>query len=497
MSTRFNPTSEQMKAVQAFSSGKNTKISAFAGSGKTSTLKLLARSNERRRGLYLAFNKGIASEAERSFPKSVMCRTTHAVALSHVGRARNYTNDQLFSTLRARKLNVIRPYARFRSGLCVLEPEMVAHLVIVCVRRFCQSGDQVIDLQHVKLPKSIAGMKSVVAPLSEMIAGYARDLWRDMIDPSTEMPIGHDGYLKVWSMDSPTLNADYVLLDEAQDTNGSVLHLLRNQRIQCVYVGDRHQQIYGWRGAVNAMEAFGDFKTSALTKSFRFGPEIALEANRVLGAIGEPNALVGNNDLSSSVSAHGETKAILCRTNMGVMGEIIEAQRLGREVCVVGGTRELAALIKDVSSLQRGRPASHPELFGFTNWGDLVDFAGTEPGKHLRTLVSIVERHGTHCLMKILAWCHDDEVQDCLTISTAHKAKGCEWDSVKIADDFASSISRSGEIGVDERRLFYVAITRAKRNLVINLDILTSFQKPMAAEVVCLKEYREGRFEKA
>lgn len=65
---------------------------------------------------------------------------------------------------------------------------------------------------------------------------------------------------------------------------------------------------------------------------------------------------------------------------------------------------------------------------------------------------------------------HLDE--DWLTLSTIHSAKGCEWEVVHIlhaADGMIPSDMAVGdEGGVDEeRRLFYVAMTRAKDNLYV------------------------------
>ena len=56
---------------------------------------------------------------------------------------------------------------------------------------------------------------------------------------------------------------------------------------------------------------------------------------------------------------------------------------------------------------------------------------------------------------------------DCVQIMTIHKAKGLEWDSVVIADfnDGMFPHKRSNNIQ-EELHILYVAITRAKRNLV-------------------------------
>jgi DNA helicase-2/ATP-dependent DNA helicase PcrA len=62
--------------------------------------------------------------------------------------------------------------------------------------------------------------------------------------------------------------------------------------------------------------------------------------------------------------------------------------------------------------------------------------------------------------------------EDYLTLSTIHSAKGCEWDVVYIihAADGAipSDMAVTNQDGIDEeRRLFYVAMTRAKDRLYV------------------------------
>jgi hypothetical protein len=88
-----------------------------------------------------------------------------------------------------------------------------------------------------------------------------------------------------------------------------------------IYVGDAHQQIYAWRGAVNAMQQM-PLHESRLTTSFRFGDAIADVANSLLGALNETVPLLGNPNVKSSVVNKPHTKmrdAILCRTNARAM----------------------------------------------------------------------------------------------------------------------------------------------------------------------------------
>jgi hypothetical protein len=66
--TAPRPTGEQQAVIDASQSGADLVIEAGAGTGKTSTLRLVAATQPRRRGVYVAYNKAIASDAKRSSP---------------------------------------------------------------------------------------------------------------------------------------------------------------------------------------------------------------------------------------------------------------------------------------------------------------------------------------------------------------------------------------------------------------------------------------------
>lgn len=82
----MTPTPEQQAIIDAYLKRQNLVIEAGAGTGKTSTLRLLASSAPDRRGIYVAYNRAIADDAKRSFPSNVTCATAHALAFRAVGR---------------------------------------------------------------------------------------------------------------------------------------------------------------------------------------------------------------------------------------------------------------------------------------------------------------------------------------------------------------------------------------------------------------------------
>src|SRR6516225_8095891 len=83
-STR-KPTAEQQAIIDAAISGGNLVIQAGAGTGKTSTLEMIARVLTKK-AIYIAYNKSIATEAATRFPDHVTCKTSHSLAFGAVGR---------------------------------------------------------------------------------------------------------------------------------------------------------------------------------------------------------------------------------------------------------------------------------------------------------------------------------------------------------------------------------------------------------------------------
>ncbi|HDZ4981279.1 TPA: UvrD-helicase domain-containing protein, partial [Campylobacter jejuni] len=67
---------------------------------------------------------------------------------------------------------------------------------------------------------------------------------------------------------------DFILLDEAQDTNSIMLDIVLNNNCSKILVGDTFQNIYGFNQTINAIETVqADYK-KILSKSFRSKQEI-------------------------------------------------------------------------------------------------------------------------------------------------------------------------------------------------------------------------------
>jgi hypothetical protein len=480
---KYKPTVEQVAALDGFGTGGSLRINAFAGSGKTSTLQMLAHSSDRR-GQYIAFNKSIVTDAKTKFPQTVNCSTTHGLAYRAIAGGFGGNNEKMTGRISAQKLADV---LELKKGWRVderhsLPPRSVAFLILDTIRSFGQSGDETILDRHVPRHGSLlTASDETIARVNQHARQGAEHVWSRMCNADDPLPLGHDGYLKLWALSRPLIAAEFILLDEAQDTNPVVLEVLKGQDAQLVYVGDQYQQIYEWRGAVNAMAAMETDHAVTLTKSFRFGPEIAAAASLVLQKLGEPKALTGNSSMKSFV-AQCRPNTILARTNANVMASLLVALDDGRKPHLVGGATELMAMLRGVQDLKAGNPSVVPDFFGFSDWREVVEFADSQEGAHLLTFVNLVEARGEKQLMWALNRTVDEADAD-LVLSTAHKAKGREWANVQLMDDFlpARPISKAATTAdqkkaddefAAELRLFYVAMTRAREIIDIPSTLL-------------------------
>lgn len=467
----MNPTDEQEDIAYAFGDQTGMVIEAAAGSGKTTTLRMLAEEDPLRKGLYLAYNRAIRNDARSSFPSSVDCMTSHGLAHGPVARAR-FSGRQLGGPRQpAREVAQIlgiREPLQIVDGVAPLAPQQLARLAMSMVTRFCYSDADEVLPSHLPVVPRFEGT-AVHAEVGRALLPYARKAWADLSTPTGRLRWEHDHYLKLFQLSRPTLPYDYLLVDEAQDLNPAVRALVEAQtHAQVVLVGDRCQQLYAWRGAVDAMSAFAGQRFQ-LTQSFRFGLWIAAEANKWLELLGADLRVRGLRSIRDELMWLERPAAVLCRTNGGALGEVITALNRGRKVALVGGGGALAAFARAAQDLKAGRGCDHPELLAFTTWAELQDYVDQDDAAaDLKVFVTLVDRHGPEELLRIAGVLVAEDQADTV-VSTAHKAKGREWESVSIADDFREPADDDdgmpGEVSKEDGMLAYVAVTRAKRHL--------------------------------
>ncbi len=462
----FPPTPEQQAAVDAFTAGGTLAITAGAGTGKTSTLRLVAQSRPGSRGLYVAFNKAVQLEAEASFPANVTSKTAHALAYRTHGaplRAR-MQGPRMSSASVAQALDIRSPVMLDSAdGRAVVQPAQQAALALSVVARYCRSADRRIGGQHFVPPEGTDGVD--LSELRRVVVAAADRAWADLSGPNGKLKPTHDHYLKQWALTDPKLAFDFILYDEAQDADPCIAGVLLGQDAQLVAVGDRAQALYQWRGNADILSTLPADHRVSLTQSWRFGPAVAAEANLWLAVLGDDLRITGAPGRNSRLAPIDTPGAVLCRSNAGAVRAVMEAHDAGRKPALVGGGVEILRLAEAARRLQDGQPSGHSELVAFDTWGAVVDYARNDPaGTDLAIAVKLIERFGADEVVTAIGSAIPEARAD-IVVSTVHKAKGREWDEVRIGADFNAPTERNGEaatVSPAEAMLGYVAVTRAR-----------------------------------
>lgn len=488
----FTPTEEQTAIKEAFPDHRFLTIQAKSGSGKTSTLYLLANSTEDRI-LYLAFNKSMAEEARRKMPPNVECRTLHSICyqfLDHRLRAKlsrpegQYVNVAGTGSEIAKKFKINNLIDK--RGKTLLTRAMIGLMIKQTVGKFEFSDDPFISRKH--FPSvHLADIKRKGINEHKLITEvvkYAKQLWRERIDPNTDTLMTHDTYVKLFELSGADLGYDIIFGDEFQDVNPAFLSILRNAKSakQVVVVGDEYQSIYQFRGSQNMMKETSTYGAELpLTACFRFGPKVANIANMILSDK-EPlrHPLVGKGfdtvvgSYKSDVVDYTKPYTIIFRKNLTLLMEAMDRIADGEEIIINVDTRDFISMVDSVNALRRGdiEKVKHETVLPYADWNEFVECAEADPDA--KRLLNIVVSGKANTIAHTLRT-HRNSPTAKVTLTTAHKSKGLEWDQVIVANDFPSNYDKkTGEwVGLEEaeRNLLYVAHTRCVKCLQWNTTV--------------------------
>lgn len=491
------PTEEQTAIIEAVSGGETLKVEALAGTGKTSTLVMIAERYPRRRGLYLAYNAALKKEAIGKFPAWVDCKTVHGLAYREFGRRFSkqlalrgdsqtmvtnldietfaFTVDKertLFTPFKmlAFAQDIVRRFT-FSDRDAITEKDVNAfiHYDILktcpCLALEPLPNKEDDLTQYLEAKSRNDGILEITSKLRDRLFVYASRLWREQQDPhNNHVPANHDTYLKLYQLSKPIIDDyDYILFDEAQDANPCILDILSYQYCQIIYVGDKYQQIYAFRGTINAMDRI-DAQTLYLTQSFRFGHAIAEEANVILQKLSSPSPIKGLSSLESRVADVPTPYTFIARNNATLIQECIDKMLEGFKCCLLADTKSTVNLMRAVFFLWKDQVqfVKDDRVSSFQSWDILMAFAKLEADNELLGAINFILRNKDRTLeaLSLLekAGQYSEQEAD-IVLSTAHKSKGREWNNVSLSEEDFSLKDKH------EMNLYYVAITRAKKIL--------------------------------
>ncbi len=502
---------DEQKAILA--TDTDIAVNAVAGSGKTSTMiEYAATRPAGSRILYLAFNKSVKLEAARKFKErglnNVSVETAHSLAYRYIMRGNKYSlSNQGYKTHQiAELLSLAGDGARHTEFI-------IANHISKFTTFFCNSDKaKVQDLNYLDTVKE-TNAKKFVHSFYRVIEEGTR-LFLAKMDKA-EIEITHDFYLKKFQLSAPVLPYDYILFDEGQDASAAMLDVFLKQPAVKVIVGDTHQQIYGWRYAINSLSKT-PFATLNLSASFRFPPDMATLAMGILSwkdKLGpyKPIPITGKGKTTKPL-----TKATIGRTNLGLLLNAINYitdNRKVKHIYFEGNIHSYTyadegASLYDVLSLYNGsRDRIRDKLIGSMNSMDeLEEYIESTEDAQLGMMMEIVNEYGNEIprILKSLKDLHtgdEDRSKAEMIFSTVHRAKGMEYDTVHLVNDFISEQKLDRTIKEaaaakqtldkdklnEEINLLYVAVTRTRHKLYIP-ESLVPADLPASAHIIKLRK---------
>lgn len=479
----FVPSPQQARFLDALDhESGHILLEARAGSGKSTTCREGAWTlhGKKQRSVYCCFNSHIAREFQGDLPPSCRAATMHSlgyamlrVAFPHLTRPDEDKVDRLAERFFPERHQ--RP-----------ERRAVERLVNLCRDLMIDGDDQVELFQlaadyDVDLP--IGSIGDVLAVVPEVLDACEKETtsidFGDMIWMPTRLGL------------RTSRPPDVLIIDEAQDLNAcqhALLSLLCPDG-RVVVVGDRHQAIYGFRGAdhdsipnLEAQLAGTDrgLISYPLTVTRRC-PRLVVEmARRIVPDLdylpGAPDGEIVEVKPEQYLAVVAPGDMILCRTNAPLVSACYRLIRSGTKAIVRGrdigkGLLVLLARLRarDVAGLVRGladyRAAEAEKL------SQLRRPEGPLQTLHDKCDCLLALAENATSVEEVKQRCEfmfsDLNEDNAVILSSVHRAKGLERDHIVIIrpDLLPGPWAERPEDVVQEHNLAYVAVTRSRRRL--------------------------------
>lgn len=503
---KLAPTPEQAAIIAA---AKDTSVSlmvsAYAGCGKTTTLELIANALPPGPALALAFNVKIKKELEKRFPSNFTILTMNGLGHQAFGRS---IGKRL--VLDERKLGKTVTAVTRRESWVPHTDDWTALRELVTAAM--QNGLIPVACPHKGLVEDtednwrvIADANDIDLPQAGKFIYFAQKILQECINQSMNGVISFDDQVYMSTMFNGVFpRFPLVLVDESQDLSPlNHIQVRRCAADRLIVVGDKKQSIYAFRGADSAsIEKLRGMRDEwidlPLATTFRC-PKIMVERQQKhakgfkayetnkdgivvalpeaykneKGELIEPDTWTWEDALAH---ADGEI-AILCRNNAPLMSMAFKLIRSGVACQMLGRDigKGLVTLSKKLLPLD-DIPAKEC-LNLIIDWRD-EEASKAKANEQDRKVDSIMDRAA--CLLAVL---QSNECKTAgelrrsiealfakenerVTLSTGHKAKGLEWDTVIHLDPHlcpAKWAEKKGGVALEqELNLRYVIETRTK-----------------------------------
>jgi len=291
------------------------------------------------------------------------------------------------------------------SGFPKNAPRLTAERIIVATfKNWVLSSDASPNIRHIDMIEEMGDYAPESYEEYFFYIDMAGRMWKDVTDPldreGPQIQIDFDMMTKNWGLTRPNLKEigsdnksphglrsgapDLVILDEAQDINEVLGGILADQQdlhkvdIVFLIIGDRNQSMYRFRGTINAFEVIKTDYMLPLTQSWRFGPELAKVADKILKHLGNEKDLTGNPYKTTEILKAGsmdDPDLLLARTNSGIVEALYYFRILQGNSVIFGTTINFKKrILENMRTLKWLRYGANPQYRPKTIPAELANF---------------------------------------------------------------------------------------------------------------------------
>ena len=488
-----NPTPEQSAIIEATRSRASLMVNALAGTGKTTTLTMLAAALPPEPTLALAFNKKIKEELAERFPPNFTIMTMnglgHRAWAGTLNKKKLIIDDRKLSRLTT---DALRPFPTSREAWAPIKM-----LVCHAMRR----GLVPSQFQHAKgfVPDTPEIWETLDTECDAGLTADERKLARKILISSIEEGLGgkisfdDQVYLPVvFHGNFPRFNT--VLVDEAQDLSPLNHAMLKKVCAgKLIVVGDPRQAIYAFRGADSKSMASiralrPEWIELPLNTTFRC-PKAVVERQQTHapGYVAAPTNSDGRVidwggspwSWDSLGSVRKGSLAMLCRNNAPLVSMAFKLIKRGIGVNMLG--RELGKGLEIlVKKLSNDQTLPIDQFLPLLEAWFTSESSKAEANDDQTKLEHVTDKYD--CLQAVMEGKSVASSRDLIEalreifsaegniiLASGHKSKGLEWDTVVHLDPWRipSRYAKTPAEIEQEHNLQYVLETRTKHTLIL------------------------------
>lgn len=487
----------QNKIIEAYRyTNKNLVVEAAPGSGKTTILlELLKFVNPIRKVIFLAFNKSIVNELKDRVPINIKCNTLHSLGykclIRHYKEKLILNENKTFILIKKKLKDKIStwqeiPSSKINGYLFIIQDlyniyrltdSNTAEDLLECAIKYnidyeddvhiSRAFECFIELDLYNKKDNIG--KERMIDFIDMI--YLPNLLKNKIETTIE-------------------KFDEVFIDEGQDLSiiqQKLIDLILKKQGRFIMVGDKNQCIYSFLGS--DIYSFQNYQnkpntiTLPLSITYRCAKNIVKEANNIFN-----NIIAFENNIEGEIIEGSFLDAqvndfILCRNNLPLLQLYLQLI-IKEKPCIIKGKDLGKSLLNLILKIENSEEKPKQALLDIVlKLEEQLKQKGVqsiqfhpkyiELKEKIQILNLLIDSFGNLSKVKqVLDNIFSDDIKDKIILSTIHKAKGLEADNVYLLQlELIPSkyATQSWEL-IQEKNLYYVMLTRAKKKIVIIND---------------------------